>query len=554
MTRALLVSLSAFVVAIAVINPTGDFPLNDDWSYGSAVKGLVEQGVYRLSDWTAMPLLTQVMWGSLFCLPRGFSFTALRLSTLTMSLLALVCLLLMIRRTGESRPSILLAGGLCLLFDPVWLGLSNTFMTDVHFIALALLSLHLLAIGMESGRLSTLALGIASAVLATLIRQVGILIPVGFGLGYLTRHRPRPRDLLLALIFLSLTVAAYVLYSLLLASGPGLPAAYNAHFDRIVATLGSGLPAILGLVGQNLLTTLIYLGLFMLPLNLLLLGSMSRPRLALFFSVSLAVLVLFNLLNLTLPGNILTDRGLGPFTLARPEDFSSFSGSLVSRAVFGGLAFLGIGLLLESLRRIARSLHGNAVSVMLVAFLACYFLSFCLSRQFDRYMLGYLPLLVVLTVQALRGIKVRAWNRSVALTCAGLYGLFSVAATHDYLAWNRARWHALDHLTEELAVSPAEIDGGFEFNGWHGFSHEYQRAPGRSWWWVEDDAYKVALGPLPGYDTFKEYPTGTWLPGSVRRVYLLRKSGFRPPDDNPLRHVAAATAGLGPSGETGAGR
>ena len=92
MTKALLISLAVFAVAVVLVNPVGDFPLNDDWSYGSAVKGLVEQGVYRLSDWTAMPLLTQVLWGSLFSLPAGFSFTALRFSTLAMSLLALVFL------------------------------------------------------------------------------------------------------------------------------------------------------------------------------------------------------------------------------------------------------------------------------------------------------------------------------------------------------------------------------------------------------------------------------------------------------------------------------
>jgi 4-amino-4-deoxy-L-arabinose transferase-like glycosyltransferase len=221
MTRTLLLSLAVVATAVVIINPVGDFPLNDDWSYGSAVKGLVEQGVYRLSDWTAMPLFTQAMWGSLFCLPTGFSFTALRFSTLAMSLLALVFLLLMLRRTGETRTSVLLTGGLILLFNPIWLGLSHTFMTDVHFIALALVSLYLLALGMESRNRLALAGGILFALLATLVRQTGILIPVAFGFGYLSQRQPRPWQLGLAIGFLVLVVGGYLAYSRILADTVG---------------------------------------------------------------------------------------------------------------------------------------------------------------------------------------------------------------------------------------------------------------------------------------------------------------------------------------------
>ena len=56
--------------------------------------------------------------------------------------------------------------------------------------------------------------------------------------------------------------------------------------------------------------------------------------------------------------------------------------------------------------------------------------------------------------------------------CLGLvasYGLFSVASTDDYFAWNRARWQALTYLLDEVRVSPMEVCGGFEFNGWYNY-------------------------------------------------------------------------------------
>ena len=64
-----------WLIALLLVNPLGDFPLNDSWSYGKAVHNLVEDGEFRLGKFTGMPLLTQVLWGSLWCEIFGFSFT-----------------------------------------------------------------------------------------------------------------------------------------------------------------------------------------------------------------------------------------------------------------------------------------------------------------------------------------------------------------------------------------------------------------------------------------------------------------------------------------------
>ena len=45
-----------------------------------------------------------------------------------------------------------------------------------------------------------------------------------------------------------------------------------------------------------------------------------------------------------------------------------------------------------------------------------------------------------------------------------VYLVFGVAATHDYLGWNRARWAAAAELHERWGVPKEEIDGGFEYN------------------------------------------------------------------------------------------
>ena len=37
-----------WILMAVVVNPLGDFPLNDDWAYGWSVKVLVETGDFRL--------------------------------------------------------------------------------------------------------------------------------------------------------------------------------------------------------------------------------------------------------------------------------------------------------------------------------------------------------------------------------------------------------------------------------------------------------------------------------------------------------------------------
>jgi hypothetical protein len=73
-----------WIVISALVNPVGEFPLFDDWIHASAVKSILASGRFELPYVTAANVFVQAYWGALFCLPFGFSFTALRISTLTL--------------------------------------------------------------------------------------------------------------------------------------------------------------------------------------------------------------------------------------------------------------------------------------------------------------------------------------------------------------------------------------------------------------------------------------------------------------------------------------
>ena len=54
-----------WILALLIINPIGDFPLNDDWAYGWSVNKWLESGEFQIIDWPAMSLFSHVAWGTL---------------------------------------------------------------------------------------------------------------------------------------------------------------------------------------------------------------------------------------------------------------------------------------------------------------------------------------------------------------------------------------------------------------------------------------------------------------------------------------------------------
>ena len=312
-------------IAMAIlVNPTGDFPLNDDWSFGRAVRTLVDEGKYSPTGWTSMPLLTHVLWGSLFCLPFGFSFTTLRVSTLVMGALGVLVTYGILREIrGDTRIPFL--GALVVAVNPLYFSLSHTFMTDVTFGGFSLLSLFYLVRGLERGRPFELAAGHLLACCAALNRQLGIAIPLAFGAAYLVKNGLSIKNLLRAVLPFLLIIAVLGLYQRWLASTVGLPALYHQGNDALLYSLRHSGEAVQALVERTGISS-IYLGLFLLPFLIpfavrlwrasgrrgkagLLLGGLA------FAPATWMMLAAFSDGLMPLSGNILYDLGLGPLVL-----------------------------------------------------------------------------------------------------------------------------------------------------------------------------------------------------------------------------------------------
>src|SRR4051794_27203161 len=131
-TALLLITLIWAIMSV-LTNPIGDFPLNDDWIYGGVVKSMLSGDGFRVPGAVRGPtianLFTQAAWGVLFTLPGGFSYTALRVSTLVLGALGLGFFFALLREIGIRR-AVAVAVTLTLAVNVLFVDLANSFMTD----------------------------------------------------------------------------------------------------------------------------------------------------------------------------------------------------------------------------------------------------------------------------------------------------------------------------------------------------------------------------------------------------------------------------------------
>ena len=128
-----------------------------------------------------------------------------------------------------------------------------------------------------------------------------------------------------------------------------------------------------------------------------------------------------------------------------------------------------------------------------------------------------------------------------ALLLAGL-AAFAVLGTRDYFAWNRLRWAALSELMAEEKITPADIDGGFEFNGLNLYDPAYKEDPAKSWYWVDRDSYVLAFAKLPGFTEIKRYSYSHWLPPYVGNIFVLKKNSPLEPSHPAPTSAPSASA------------
>ncbi len=540
------IAVITFIWAIAVIlvNPIGDFPLNDDWAYAQSVKSFLKTGKFELPGWAVANLLPQVLWGALFCLPFGFSFTALRFSTLVLGWLGVITTYLLIKEVG-SHQKLAFIGALLIALNPVYFGLSNTFMTDVPHYAVTILSLYFFAIGLRKKSFLIIIVATFIAIVSFLIRQVTVALFAGYAIAYIVDNQARIRSIITAIVlFFVFPVGIHKVFSQVF--WPKDYGDYGYKEQEVVSQLTYVNTEAITDFAYFGLCTLLYLGVFVLPLAVVAfsikLKAVNRFIKNLLISFSLFIITTIGIWlvleseKMPIKGNIINEWGLGPLSLRStilssstiPNYLEIFWSLVTICAAIGAellLLFIALSIIEFLFNKTANT---DRKSIMLLnnstAFI--YFLPLGLGYFFDRYLLLLLPLSMIMVLTSIGKIdNFQPIKINSALLSIALIGIFTIGTTHDYLSWNRIRWQALNDLMQQ-EVSPNRIDGGFEFNGWYLYDPNYSIYDARKaklvWWWVEQDDYIVDFNKIEGYDVAKQYPLKNWFPFQSDSIFVLR--------------------------------
>jgi len=546
---AVMLLILLFFVSEIIIDPIGEFPLNDDWSYTRTLKLLYTSHHLHLTGFTSMPLIGQLVWALLFCKIFGFSFTILRLSTLILALTGVLATYFLIRELSDRR-KLALIGALTVLFNPVYMNLSNTFMTDVPFFSMLVLSMYCFVRMLRQGGLRWLIAGICFVTVATLIRQLGLLAAFSFACCILLAwKRLTMLRIVTAAVACIVPLGAYLLYNAWLKVHAGIPVMYHEGTRQILFNLLYSDYSKPVFLGKQFLNIFIYNGLFIFPLVFLcvprLLGKAARLLpwyYGMFLLFGIGYFLAFRRM-MPFTGNILNSYGLGIASLRdimilKTDHLADLPAAFwlvitLAGCIGGGWILFLLVRYFPSLKR-ANFLQSPAApeAAFLYYFIVAYMFVMEVGASFDRYFIPLLPVICALTAYALNEGKAVAFSLprfsyGLALASVILYGVFSVTMTSDYMSWNRARWGALSYLMTEKQIGPEHIDGGFEFNGYYLYDdtmmHLENDKTKKSWWWVKDDEYLISFGPVDGYAVEREYPYRRLLSAQAGKIFILRK-------------------------------
>ena len=527
--------------------PLGEFPTNDDWCYSRGVYSLVEQGHLALPPgWAAMTLIGHVLWGALFSVPFGFSFIALRVSTLVMGAAGIAGTYLLFREWKLSQVTALL-GAATVAFNPIYFELSATFMTDVPFYTVSVFSVIFFLRYWNTRKRLELWTGLGLAIFATLIRQVGVLIPLAWGCAEIYRSGIRWRILWRAAWPGMLAIAVLMVYQFFVAPNFGFAGVENPRVKNVAKGLLRGSPdVILDFLDQGLVVFM-YLGLFLVPWTMLAGYRILRDRVwrnqqflwttfISAFAIGSGLLLRDNSI-MPLSRNILYNLGLGPPTLRDvylmklPNLPMAPAWTWIVLTVIAALGAITVlqavmATILVMLRKFhAKNHQGEAKIVFILALCAFYFALLILAGFYDRYLTFLIPFVILLlsVVHEYDNVTELVRLRRLIVLPLIIFAVFSVIGTHDYFAWNRTRWSALNQLLAQ-GILPEHVDGGFEFNGWHVYDPAYQRKNGVSWWWVQRDDYLVTFGEVQGFSKIDSMTYERWMSRDLGTVFILQKN------------------------------
>jgi Tfp pilus assembly protein PilF/4-amino-4-deoxy-L-arabinose transferase-like glycosyltransferase len=530
------------LIMLLIVNPIGNFPLGDDFVYAQPVLSLLKNGTYKITNVYSAIVIAQVLWGTLFCVPFGFSFTALRISVIVLGFAGTIIFYFLLNNfTGNKKLSLI--GALLLLVNPIFFSLSNSFMTDVPFLSFVLFATYFFVKAIKKPELKYILPAVIFSVIATLIRQMGIVIPIAYALTQAIKNKPPLRQW-----------AKYFLPAIVVLAAMGFTILWLNHGGSETPKFSGG-PISTLLSKPNVIAFNIferssiifyYCGISLLPLLLFSGYNLFKDytyhekiRAGIFIAFFIPCLMFgWSKFPIDDVGNIIDGCSIGPKTLRDAYILHLHDPGHMNTGIRYFLSIIGLTgavLLLMNMVNLFTQLFQSTGKgklfeisfqhINLLLFIAGYFLLICLPEKFfDRYFLPLIPVITLLVISIVNPNWHFKRNMFLfSLIYIFLLSSFSSLATHDYLQWNRTRWETANYLTKELNIPAYRIDGGMEYNGWTFEKFFPEDKSRKMFWYAPYNEWMIGFGDTKEYSTVKKFSYANYIPFEQRDIYLLRR-------------------------------
>jgi hypothetical protein len=524
---AILILLYSF--AAILLHLFANVPFHDDWTYAWSVEHFLKTGKLQVLDWSVHYPFAQILWGALFCLPYGFSFSALRVSTVVLAWLGALALYGTLREFGRARSESLIAT-VVLVTHTVFFVLSFSFMTDVPYVSFANIAFFFVVRGVCRRNSFELCVGCVFAVCALFIRQVAVAIPGSLLLYFLFARSHGSWKYILP------TTAFFLLCCLVLISIPQIFGVTSQSkflttwvIDVWLHHYSQALPGVLRILMHG--------GLALLPLSIPVVVSVYRRPLWWGTVIALLILTACSILFASEIPN--PQDGMWQLnTLGRERRLlqgppvPDFLPSWLNPPLFILSLFSSAVIIVKVVDIICAGIEKPLglfvwyASIQLALIMVLWFFR---PWGSDRYSVVLLPpLIVILANSQLRS--------KIALTSIGVLFALSMLVTWNESQTSRAIAEALVWLRGK-DVPLAHIDAGYVFNGWNLYAHPENLSPGtvpeRDVPLVtssEKKPYVIAASPIAGYRVIRDYSWYIHFTSFNYKVYVLEQLPQRSKD------------------------
>lgn len=449
----------------------GFYMLNDDYVYEWSVRNFFENH-FLLHPLVSPTLLFQSFLGSIIY-KFSMSPSLLRLMTSGFYLVGVLFFYKYLCAFSKDKKLVFYLT-LLLMFNPLSLYLAFTFMSDMYFLSLFIISIYYFSKYLESSRIVDVYLSSIFVSFAFFTRQTALLVLVSFLLVLFLKKVPF-KDIVLFSILPVLSIGSYMFFY------PKTLAYTDQSILKTIRFLNE--PMFFKMVFERTIYTFYYIGLFVLPFSVSYFLTNLFPRkinkivtkntviflflFLLFFSISLffyfkEVTVMFYI------PNIISYAGFNPQNINDGIKQSFFVDSpLLIRSFITVLSAFSIAVFLTYMLSFKATIYNNLKSFKGLAIVFSTFSIFLLSiifrDFFDRYLIVLLPF-VIFTLVFYKNTS-KSFYRIFAISII-LFSIIWVFFEHDYLSLNKKMWQVTYNSSQYPMINPKNTHASFEYNNY----------------------------------------------------------------------------------------